>query len=138
MANATLPTNHFSRLSPELQKMWKDVIKSTSKHDKFDGNEADKEFNEAVHRVAPHLKHEEDRKRREDFAENDETRQQIIEDKIAEVNRLNKNTQEFQNKFGHLGGRREKCSYKKRSCKKRSCNKRSYKKRSCKRRKCKK
>ena len=132
MANAT--TNNFSRLSPELQEMWKDVIKSTSKHDKLDGMEADKKFNEAVYRVAPHLKDEEDRKRKEDFAKNDESRQQKIEDKIAEINRLNKNTQEFQNKFGHLGGR----SYKKRSYNKRSYKKRSCKKRTCKRRRCKK
>jgi hypothetical protein len=103
-ANAT--TNHFSRLSPELQDLWKDVItstRSTSKHEKLDGTEADKTFNDAVYRVAPYLKHEEDRKRREELAKNDESRQQKIEDKIAEINRLNKNTQEFQNKFGHLG-----------------------------------
>jgi len=113
--------DHFSRLSPELQDMWKN---SFTKHEKSDPG---KEFNAAVYRVAPHIKDKE----REDLAYNDETRQQEIEDKIAGINQINKNMQQYQSKYGHFGGRKsgKKRNYKKRSHKKRSNKKRSYKKR---------
>jgi hypothetical protein len=51
-----------------------------------------------------------------------------IDNELAEINKMNARTQEYEQKMGLFGGRR----VKKRSCKKRSCKKRSCKKRSCK------
>lgn len=131
-----MSTNYYSRLSPELQMLWE---QTRSKYDKANGNMAADEFNKAVYRAEPHLKDKDERRLSEDLAYNDENRQQNIDDKIAEINQINKKSSEFQNKFGRLGGKKG-LSRRRRSHKKRTPNKKSSRKmrncKKCSRKKC--